>query len=64
MRHIRLATARPGQDMVDLKAADLESCRELTVFTAVASTPDDRIPERVEWHAHASGNTPGSASAF
>jgi hypothetical protein len=29
--------------MVDLKATDLELRRQLTVFTAVASTPNDRV---------------------
>src|SRR5215510_8921528 len=61
VRHLRLATPRPRQDMVDLKASDLELSRQLTVFTAVASTANDRVSERVDWRAHASGSTPGSA---
>ena len=35
--------------MVDLKTTDLELGRQLTVFTAVASTPHDRVSEGVDW---------------
>ena len=35
VRHLRLATPRPRQNMVDLKATALELGRQLTVFAAV-----------------------------
>jgi hypothetical protein len=63
-RHIRqrrLATSRPWQDMVDLKATDLQLYGQLTVFAAVASPPHDCVSQWVPSHAHASGNMPGSA---
>ena len=59
--HIRLATPRPRYNVVKLKAAHLELGRQLTVFTAMASSPDDRVTECLRWRAHASDNTPGSA---
>ena len=43
--HIRLATPRSRHNMVKLKAANLELGGQLTVYTALASAPDDRVPE-------------------
>ena len=45
VRNLRLATLRPRQNMVDFKATDMELRRQLTVFTAVASTPHDRVSQ-------------------
>src|SRR5690242_14054301 len=58
---IGLPTARPWENMVDLKAADLELRGQLTVFTAVASALDYHIPELFGYRAHRSGTTPGIA---
>ena len=58
---IRLSTPRSGQDMADLKAADLELSGELTIFTAVTGAADDRFSELIGERIHASVNKPGSA---
>src|SRR5262252_3307998 len=58
---IRLPTLRSGQDMVDLKATNLELCRQWAVFTPVIGTSDHCISEGVGGRTHASNNTPGSA---
>jgi hypothetical protein len=47
--------------MVDLKTTDLRLCRQLTVFTAVASASDHCVSDGVGERAYPSDNTPGSA---
>jgi hypothetical protein len=59
--HIRLSGPRSRQNMVNLKTTDLQLCRQVTVFTAVASASDHLVPYGVGEGAHPSGNRPGSA---
>jgi hypothetical protein len=62
IRQLRLTTSRSGQDMVDLKTANLELSRKLTVFTTIVSTLDYGFPEQSRYLAHASDTKPGSAA--
>src|SRR5215475_4586020 len=59
--HLRLSASRSRQNMVHLKTADLQLCRQLTVFTAVASPSDHLVSDGVGARAHPSDSTPGSA---
>jgi hypothetical protein len=62
IRYISQSAPGSGQNMVDLKATNLELRGQLTVFTAIARTFDHRVSEWVRTRAHASDNTPGSAA--
>jgi hypothetical protein len=62
IRHLCPSALGSGQDMVNLKATNLELRGQLTVFTAIARTFDHRVSQWVRTHTHAPDNTSGSAA--